>query len=206
MKCKKQFRFHKIPIANLWEVHLDIKLWKRLCIAALDRGCSISWITRYCVFRIARKRVKKMPFAMKIHSNELKNTHHQAEKYHRHILCLYGDDEKLLRLTAMQLGVTVSHLIRLALYWFLPKVEKMRVDWNQIYYHGTRICRFLDISRKNMHKIPFYDTLFYTKWPIESWWKRPRYTLPIPYSPAETISNFYRYIQPPESDYRRAVE
>ncbi|MDH4199833.1 MAG: hypothetical protein OEV66_05555, partial [Spirochaetia bacterium] len=67
--------------------------------------------------------------AMKIHSNTVKAREKSAQQYHRHIMCLYGDDEKLIRLAAMRLGITVSHLIRMALYWFLPKLENFFVKW-----------------------------------------------------------------------------
>ena len=183
MKCRKQFRFHKLPISNLWEVHLDPEIWERLKRVSEAKKCSISWISRYCVFRIARRKVIKIPVAMEILSNELRKTYHSTPKTHRHMMCLYGEDEKLLRIAAMELNMTVSHLIRLAIYRYLPKVEKESFDWRFIYYYGTRICRYLDITRVNQKKIPYYDHVFFTKWPIESWWRRPFPFLPIPYTP-----------------------
>jgi hypothetical protein len=75
------------------------------------------------------------------------------------MMCLYGEDEKLLRIAAMELNMTVSHLIRLAIYRYLPKVEKETFDWRFIYYYGTRICRYLDITRVNQKK--FLITIMY---------------------------------------------
>lgn len=183
MKCNKQMRFYRIPVACLWEVHLEPQLWNRVQKAAEGRGCTYSWITRYCVFRLARKKNLRMLEAMKIHSYKVKARQKFAQQYHRHMMCLYGDDEKLIRMAAMQLGVTVSHLIRMALYWFLPKVESFFVKWQEIYYHGTKICRYLSPTRVNILKLPFYDKLFYEKWSPDQWWKRPWVTIPIPYSP-----------------------
>ena len=183
MKCRKQLRYHKIPISSLWEVHLDVHVWTRVVKAAKNRGCTISWITRYCVFRLARKKNLYMRQAMKIHSNELKSKYTNLQCYHRHIICLYGDDEKLLRIAAMQLGITVSHMIRMALYWFLPKVENFSIKWQEIYYHGTKICRFLSFVRKSMLKIPFFDTIFYEKWCPSQWWRRPRFSISVPFTP-----------------------
>lgn len=183
MKCKKQRKYYKLPIASLWEVHLDANLWRRVTRAAKGKKCSFSWITRYCVFRLVRKKNLYMRKAMKIHSNKIKSQP-KSQNPHRHILCLYGDDEKLLRLAAMQLGVTVSHMIRLALYWFLPKIEDSKSKWEHIYYHGTKICSYLYISRTNILKMPFTELTFYEKWSFEQWWNRPPVTIPIPYSPS----------------------
>ena len=202
MVCRKQFRFHKIPISNLWEVHLDVETWDRMKKAAYLRNCSFSWISRYCVFRLARKKSLKMHSAMEILSKEVKTKHKNSKSYHRHIICLYGDDEKLLRITAMQLNMTVSHLIRFALTWFLPKMESKLFDNRHIYYYGTKICRYLDLSRKTQLKLPFYDTIFYTKWPIESWWRRPYPFIPIPFTPGNKISKLYGLLSSGLFDWR----
>lgn len=191
MKCRKQLRFYRVPIASLWEVNLERGLWERVRKAAEYRQCTYSWITRYCVFRLARKKNVRMTTAMEFHSCGIKRQQKKCKNYHRHILCLYGDDEMLLRLTAMKLGVTVSQLIRLALYWFLPKIETLKVRWDAIFYHGTKICRFLDFSRTNILQMPFYEVLFYGKWPPENWWKRPiRSTIQIPFTPELGKDNF----------------
>jgi len=185
MKCRKQRKYHKLEIASVWEVRLDTKLWTRIVKAANERGsrCTFSWITRYCVFRLVRKKNLHMRKAMKIHSNKVKTSHKTAIKHHRHMLCLYGHDEKLLRLTAMQLDVTVSHLIRLALEWFLPKLENKTVKWHQIFYHGTKICRYFDHSREILYKMPNKDCIFYDKWSENEWWGRPKTIIQIPYGP-----------------------
>jgi hypothetical protein len=145
-----------------------------------------------------------MSIAMEIQSNEVKNTHALAQTTHRHIMCLYGEDEKLLRITAMELNMTVSHLIRLALYKYLPIVEKRTFHWRFIYYYGTRITRYLDISRANQVKFPFFDHIFYTKWPIESWWRRPLPFLSVPYTPdaATGPSKLYALMNDELNDYR----
>jgi hypothetical protein len=186
MKCRKQKRYINQEIASLWEVNVEEKLWRRIVEAANVKGgrCTFSWITRYCVFRLMRKKNLRMRQAMKIHSERIKTRQKSAEKHHRHILCLYGDDEKLLRLAAMQLGITVSQFIRLALVWFLPKIENSIVKWEHIFYHGTKICRYFDFTRTNRYKIPFYDKIFYEKWSPLEWWGRPDVTIPIPYTPS----------------------
>lgn len=183
MKCLRQLPFYRLPIANIWEVKLEKEVWERVCKVAKERQCTFSWVTRYCVFRLARKKNLIMRPAMENHSCKIKKIYQGQKKLHRHMLCLYGDDEMLIRLAALRLGVTVSHLIRISLYWFLPKIESRQVTWPQIFYHGTKICRFIDTTRTNMLQMPFYETLFYGKWPQEKWWKRPRPAVTIPYTP-----------------------
>lgn len=98
-------------------------------------------------------------------------------------MCLYGDDEKLLRVAAMELGITVSQFIRLALHWFMPKIENNTVRWEHIFYHGTKICRKTSLRRTKLLKIPMMDLIVYKKWSREYWWNLPEVTIPIPYTP-----------------------
>jgi len=116
-----------------------------------------------------------MTTAMEKLSNVLKHKYREkSAPKHRHILCLYGDDEKLLRITAMELiSITVSQLIRLALYKYLPSVEQRSFEWRYIYYYGTKITRRLDLLRINLLEFPAIDTIFHEKWPYRSWWRRP---------------------------------
>jgi len=180
MKCKKQPKYFKLPIVNLWEVHLDRELWNRVVLVAHWHRCSFSWITRYCVFRLVRKKNLYMRKAMEIHSKNVRLLQKNTLK-HRHLMCLYGDDEKLLRMAAMELGITVSHMIRIALHWFLKKIEQSITKWEHIYYHGTKICSHLIRHRTNILKMPDNDRLKYIKWNEMHWWNRPPITIVIPY-------------------------
>jgi hypothetical protein len=75
-------------------------------------------------------------------------------------------------------------LIRIALEWFLPKIEKKIVKWHHIFYHGTKICRYFDFTRQTMYKMPFLDRIFYEKWSENEWWGHPDITIQIPYTPS----------------------
>jgi hypothetical protein len=88
----------RLHIANVWEVHLDFETWGRLRSAAEKQKCTYSWISRYCVFRLIRKKNIRMHKAMEFHSNNLRKMVKNNSEYHRHLLCLYGEDEKLLTL------------------------------------------------------------------------------------------------------------
>jgi len=180
MRCLRQNKYSKLEISSLWEVHLEEDLWQKIKIVAKEHKASFSWITRYCVFRLARKKNLSMRKAMEIHNKKIK-IHQKSVTHHRHLMCLYGSDEKLLRIAAMQLGMTVSQMIRLALHWFLPKLEKKITKWEHIYYHGTKICQHLSLTRSIQWKFPIKDLIQYQPWAYTAWWNRPTITLPIPY-------------------------
>ena len=54
MKCRRQKKYRNQDIASLWEVHLNVELWKRVVDAANAKECSFTWITRYCLFRLVQ--------------------------------------------------------------------------------------------------------------------------------------------------------
>ncbi|MDH5721392.1 MAG: hypothetical protein OEZ13_12365 [Spirochaetia bacterium] len=56
MKCKKQPPRAKLEIKNVWEVHLDMSIWKKIKIAAQIHSKTYSWIVRYCVFQLTNKK------------------------------------------------------------------------------------------------------------------------------------------------------
>ena len=117
MKCRKQPPF-KIPeeIQNTWEVILDLETWDKIKNVRKQTRSTYSWVVRACVFRLLYKfRQPVFRRAMENHSPQIAN----RTTGHRFQLCLYGDDEKILRLAAFELGSSVSALIRLALDLYL---------------------------------------------------------------------------------------
>lgn len=173
MRCIKQKKYCRLPIDNVWEVHLDQGVWSRIVDVAAYYRCSFSWITRYCVFCLVREENIIEGEALKIHSENIKTIYKKRTNCHRHLMCLYGDDEMLLRITAMRLNITVSHLIRIAIHCLLPKIEHKKVAWDEIFFYGLKICRHINFKRTNLHKMPFIEQLFYEKWPPEMWWNLP---------------------------------
>ena len=117
MKCRKQPPY-KIPekIANVWEVIIDKETFAQIVQARNKSKKTYSWVVRYCLFKLIRnpKRMKKLT-AMEFHSGPIPT----RATGHRLQLCLYGDDEKLVRILATQAGVTVSRLLRTAIKTFL---------------------------------------------------------------------------------------
>jgi len=158
MICRKQLPYLEkrgTPISNLWEIRLSPKLWARVIFAARSKNVSYSWIVRYCVFRLAKRKCLRMFPAMENLSRKIRENQPRAEKCHRHMLCLYGADEKLLRLRALQLGITVSMMVRLALEWFLFKIEKS-IECKHSFQKG-RVNAGCDIEASEKNPTRFLD-------------------------------------------------
>lgn len=116
-------------IDYVWEVNIDRYLWQRVKKVAVDSDMTYSQVSRSALFMLYTDYFQK---GVNLHSEERRELRkvHQPEhkeylktvKRHRHVVCLYGKDEHLIRLMALQLGITVSALIRLALRMYLERV------------------------------------------------------------------------------------
>ena len=137
MKCRKQPLWAKTEIKNVWEVRMDLSTWKNIQSTAKIHSKSYSWIVRYCVFQLAHRKNLRWKARMEnLHNKIKKNT---AKNIHRHQLCLYGDDEILLRNSAILLGITVSQLIRISIAMFLDRVLKSKVSKKNFFYRGIKV-------------------------------------------------------------------
>ena len=137
MKCNKQPLWAKTEIKNVWAVNLDVSVWEKIQIAAKIHSRSYSWIVRYCVFQLAHRKNLRWTSRMKdIHRN-IKQ--HKSVDIHRHQLCLYGEDELLLRSSAVLLGITVSQLIRISLEMFLDRILKGKVSRKIFFFRGIKL-------------------------------------------------------------------
>jgi hypothetical protein len=100
---------------------MRIALWQRVCAIAGLRETTFSAITRFCAFALAesnhlrwRKTLSKL--------KEVDKREYAEGKYHRHIARLYGEDARLLQLAAVELGISVSALIRITLRLYLRRL------------------------------------------------------------------------------------
>lgn len=101
------------------EVRVSYELWEKVQGLAKRNRTTYSWVVRYCLFRLIRK--KGISRVTKGIEQKVKRQT-RAPRLHRHMLCLYGVDEMFIRMTAAHLNCTMSHLVRLALEWRLPKL------------------------------------------------------------------------------------
>jgi len=122
-----------IDIDCILEVRLNHETWEKVVRIAEMKKKSYSWIVRYCVFRLI-KRADAKAYILNWKSGkrriELKLLEERVKKgcgdnLHRHKLCLYGNDELLIRMTAGLLHYSMSHLVRLALEWNLDELERI---------------------------------------------------------------------------------
>jgi len=185
MKCMRQPRFllgKGVQITNLIEVHLPAEQWRAIVKLARARGWTFSMMTRFCVLRLASKTASKTgiewtPRLREVHDKaKLRISIARAEgQVHRHMLCLYGDDEKLIRVAAMDLGITMSAFIRLALQLYLhllamEKHSKWYVTDAHLVENSIRLVEQMTIFAAKAGPFPLLHELHSWHWELESYW------------------------------------
>ena len=176
MICKKQPAFlmgKPTPISDVWEVQLQPDLWRRLKMAAAERKTTYSNVTRYCVFRLAEKQnLRWNPLLQKaLESTRLIS----RTEIHRHMLCLYGEDVKLLRFAAWTLGISVSAFVRLCLWLYLPRIamethSKRRVTAAELFLLGTKRWLCIPMQALNHFGIPHLRQQLFSSFLPWQWW------------------------------------
>ncbi len=160
------FQSLKIPPENILEIRLSLQTWDRVIATARAKRRSYSWIVRYCVFRaIDRKRPLRL-----CAYHEAACRQKRSPGFHRHRLCLYGEDEFLIRVTAGRIGCTMTHLVRMALEWNLPRLS---IAGKGGVAHQMGLY-WLGIKRKKDGEFPILFTdrtsLLFTPFPQTSYW------------------------------------
>ncbi len=181
MKCLKQPAFlanKPAKISNLWEVQLSRKLWQSLRGRAKLRRSSYSTITRYCVFRLVEQQnLRTLPLYTSV-LNQIREEMRETPTKHRHMVCLYGDDEVLIRIAAMRLGTTVSALIRLALWLYLPRIAMEKhsgkaISDHTLFWRGIKRWAQIRCNAINTLGIPTLRTFTFSSFAPHTWWPRP---------------------------------
>jgi hypothetical protein len=135
-------------------------------------------LTRFCVLRLASKtRIEWTARLKEAHDKaKLRISIARAEgEIHRHLMCLYGDDEKLIRVAAMDLGITLSAFVRLALelYLHLAAMEK-HSQWYVTDAHlienAIRLVQQMTIFAAKAGPFPILHELHSWHWELESYW------------------------------------
>lgn len=132
--------YEKIPnhIDYVLEIRLCLESWYKIQYVARLRNKSYSWVVRYALFRlIKRKELNKYlshdmlpPYGRNSFTSEKFRRHNEnawnrradSKGKHRHRLCLYGEDELYIRLAAARLRCSITHLVRLALEVYLDRL------------------------------------------------------------------------------------
>jgi len=91
------------------------------------------------------------------------------------MICLYGEDVKLLRLAAMRLNLTVSAFIRLALWLYLPRLamekrSKRFVTREALFLLGTKRWMLIPYAALNHDHRPALRRFAFASFPPWYWW------------------------------------
>lgn len=178
MKCLKQPRFLEgkpIRITSILEARLAPIQWNSIKIAVSQRRRTYSTISRYCVLRLAKK--CNLRWTRKLHDTQIgveRGIAH-AREFHRHQMCLYGEDEKLIRLAALELGITMTAFIRLAIQLYLPTLAMINRGHNfvtdsRLTEEGIRLIQKVQIFARNGGPYPLLRTLCCVYFDPLSYW------------------------------------
>jgi hypothetical protein len=178
MKCRRQPRFLEnspIQITNLLEVRLAPIHWNRIKILVWQRRRTYSTITRYCVLKLARKCSLRWTAKLSIATQRVKEGMDIAKDMHRHMMCLYGEDEKLIRLAAMELGLTLTAFVRLALELYLETLAMVKrshrpITNDDLTWEGIRFTETMQIFAVNGGGWPFSRNLSCMRFDIDTYW------------------------------------
>ncbi|MDH5717133.1 MAG: hypothetical protein OEZ22_05800 [Spirochaetia bacterium] len=168
MKCRKQPHWVKTEIKNIWEVHLDKSIWKKVKLAAKIHNKTYSWIVRYCVFKLANK--KSLQWTNELLNINYKLKMNEIQTKHRHMLCLYGDDEILLRNSALILGISISKLIRISIILYLEKFFQNKVNKKELFWYGIKLFSKIKKFRSLKNNLIAMDFHSHKKFLIEEYW------------------------------------
>ena len=178
MKCSRQPKFleHKpVQITHLLEIRLAPRQWNRVKIYAEQRRRTYSTITRYCVLKLARKCTLRWSPKLHISLKKVRDGAKAVQAMHRHMMCLYGDDEKLIRLAAMDLGITLTAFVRLAIELYLPLLAMEKRNYRPITaidltWEGIRFIKNVEIFATNGGPWPCTRDLHCQPFEIDSYW------------------------------------
>jgi len=178
MRCRKQPRFLEdkpVQISHLLEVRLAPLHWNRIKLCAWRRRRTYSTITRYCVLKLARKCGLRWTPKMQAATESVREGLNIAEDMHRHMMCLYGEDEKLIRLAAIDLGMTMTAFIRLAIELYLPalameKRSRCPITDADLTWEGIRFTESVQIFAINGGPWPIARDLSCHRFDTDSYW------------------------------------
>ncbi len=133
------FEKNPVHVNSVLEIRICRDMWENIATVAKVRGVSYSWVVRYALFRLIRRKnplrfigqvgnPQKIIFywgkirSIRSLNNKAWKRRVNSSLKHRHRLCLYGEDELYIRLTAVSLECSMTHLVRLALEMYLPRL------------------------------------------------------------------------------------
>ena len=167
-------------IESILEIRLCQDTWRMVKQISMRRGKSYSWVVRYALFRLIKRKNPAQyikykgdphsPLAFenmvqfdKLNEAVLQRRHGSSTK-HRHRLCLYGEDEMFIRLCAARLRCTMTHLVRFALEKYIialdgvifnPLRKQSRYQKGAWHWLGIKIHDGVEFPTISISKIHF---------------------------------------------------
>lgn len=166
---------------GIWDLRLNQQLMEKVKLASQKTGKSMSWIVRYCVFRLARKRVinhnamKNMAEALR-EKNQPNPT--PSHKLCRLNVCLYADDERLFCELKYRFRLTTTMVIRIALVRYLDSLINGKIPQWRLFWYGIKFVAQHVTNYSTSPGFPVMD--FHSKkfLRIEDYWNPPDGILP----------------------------
>lgn len=169
----------KSGVRDIWEIRLDKTIKARLRALARRRRCTMSWLARYCIFRLVHKKIIHME---EFHAmvDEIKATRPSFRELDRFYVCFYGNDILWIKMQASTLGVTVSMLVRVALLRYLGTLESERaVPWWRLFWYGIKINKHITCTRQRRYGVIVQEFLNSKSFGRDDYWEIPPAQLPI---------------------------
>lgn len=154
----------KGDITGVFEILIPNELWEKITTAQRKHvKFTFSWITRYSLSRLVgrNKFWARAKFADLL--REDKRSSKRRNVCHRHLICLYGDDYKRLKIFSAEIGISISALVRIALMWQLYEFDVQtipdavqteserdrlaKISFEKIKMYGTKFVKNLQITR-----------------------------------------------------------
>lgn len=175
-----------VRVDAIWEVLLPPEWVNKIRYLAKKRKVTMSWIVRYCIFRLLRRRklalspteqtmLEKIQAEMRLHrSRTMRYYSTNKTLFHRLQVCFYGEDEKWLRLAALELEISVSMLIRFAIYRYFAGLENEKaIPYWRLFWMGIKFTAKLTFQR-NLAKAAIQQEFLYFFWlGYSDFWKTP---------------------------------
>lgn len=175
---------------GLWEVLLPAKWIAEIRRVAKKRQVTLSWVVRYCTFKFMRRKKislsEKEQTIVNIIREEMQNYGSRSKKncskeklMHRLQVCFYGEDERWLRMVALELNLTVSMLIRIAIYRYLFTIEEEKsVPAWRLFWMGIKFIFAVNIKRHLQKGAVSDEIVSYILFRAKDFWKEPLGHLP----------------------------
>lgn len=177
---RKNIRSNR-DVTGIWDLRLNPSLMAKVRLASKKTGRSMSWVVRYCVYRLARKKVVDVE-AMQRMADTLREKKQlnptPSHKLCRLNVCLYGDDERLFCELKYRFRMTTTMVVRIALHRYLNSLIHGKIpDW-RLFWYGIKFVASHVTHYSTVAGFPVMDFHNKTFLKPQDYWDPPEGPLP----------------------------